>query len=468
MTHLKAKKEPDPQIKILENQFIDFIKNRLGIVMHAHQQYELFKTVHEACIRFDCTPEAYLKKLIDCPNQSPLLDHLISGITVGETYFFRDQQQMQLLQHYILPDLIKKKREQNTLSLRIWSAGCATGEEIYSIVMILYELLPDIHKWTIKLLATDINTKALQKSIVGSYSEWSMRSTPEYFKKKYFEQEGRQFILSKKVRNLVSFEYLNLNEDSYPSIFNGTNAQDLVLCRNVLIYINSESCNFLMIKMNKCLVSGGYLMLGASDPIHLEGTDFIFHYRKGLLFSRPTIEKLDLIQPVEIIKTKSVKTNKMHTYKPNKKIETPQHKIEPVKKEKNDITTKAIELANLGKLEEAIKLCEEGFKLSPTNKLNYFTYGLALSELNKLEEAEKAFRKTVFLDNQFVAGHFQLGLLLLRKNQQDSGLKSLKNALVIAESRKPDEFVPGSPGLCYRQLADILQNEINIHITTGT
>lgn len=467
--HLKIKIEFDQNIKALESQFIDLIKKRFGVVMHSHQNYELFKTIQNACNLFQLTPSEYLNQLIDCPIQSPLLEHLVSGITVGETYFFRDKQQMELLQNNLLPSIIKDKREKNSLSIRIWSAGCATGEEIYSIVMMLYEILPDIEKWTIKLLATDINTNSIQKAIAGSYTEWSMRSISDYFKQKYFHKENNRYILVDKVKILVNFDYLNLNDDNYPSIFNGTNAQDLIICRNVLIYIDNKSCNNLMKRINQSLVQGGYLMLGVSDPVNVSETDFIFHDRRRSLFLRPTDQQTNALVLPEIV-LPEIKVNKTHLYKkPIKKYSRKTEEKTSHSVVEKDLTSRAIDLANVGKLEEAIKLCEKGFKLDPTNKLNYFTYGLAMSELNKLPEAESALRKTLFLDNQFVAGHFQLGLLLLRKNQCESGLKSLKNALVIAESKRlEEEEVPGSPGLCYKDLADILRKEINIYMKSDT
>jgi len=468
--HLKMKVEFDPTIQAFESQFVELIRRRLGIVMHVHQHYELYKTIQEACTKFSLTPAEYLSQLADCPTQSPLLHFLVAGITVGETYFFRDQQQMQLLQHYILPDIIKKKRETNSLSIRIWSAGCATGEEIYSIAMMLSEILPDIGNWTIKLLATDVNTTVLQKAIKGTYTEWSMRSISDYFKQKYFQKETRYYQIAQTIKEMVNFDYLNLNDDNYPSIFNGTNAQDLIICRNVLIYIDNETCHRIMLGLNKSLVQEGYLMLGASDPINIAKTDFVFHAQRGSLFTRRLTEKL---QPV-ITTTKTIINPATKIIKITKKIEPKIKKLEKIKKIekietiKQDLVTRATDLANMGKLNEAIKLCEEGFRLEPTNKLNYFTYGLTLSELNRLPEAESALRKTLFLDNQFVAGHFQLGLLLLRKNQHEAGLKSLKNALAIAESKQQQEVVPGSQGLCYKDFADILRNEINLHITIGS
>lgn len=471
--NLKTKTEFDNSIKELELQFVDLIRHRLGIVMHSHQNYELFRTIQEGCAKFNLTPIEYLKEVKNSPNQSPLLDHLIAGITVGETYFFRDQQQMLLLQNYVLPKIIANKRDKSFLSFRIWSAGCATGEEIYSIGMMLYEILPDIEKWNIKLLATDVNTAILQKGILGAYTEWSMRAISDYYKQKYFQKEGKHYLLAQKIKEMVNFEYLNLNDDSYPSIFNETNAQDLIICRNVLIYIDSESCGRLMQKINKCLVPDGYLMLGASDPINIAGTDFVYENRKGTLFSRILTKNsyIDFLidQPIKTITEKSTekKDTSLSKYI-SKYISKSKTKSKSTKTLSQDLLLKATELANMGKLEEATKLCEKGFKLDPTNKIHYFTYGLAMSELNKLTEAESALRKTLFLDNQFVAGHFQLGLLLIRNKQHDAGIKSLRNALVIAESKLSDEIVPGSPGLNYKEFAEILRNEIKLYITSET
>lgn len=467
--HTKMKNDVDPAIQSMGPGFIELIRHKLGIVMHAHQNYELFRTIQSGCERFNLTPFEYLNALSHCPDQSPLLDHLVSGITVGETYFFRDKQQMAYLQHQLLPELIREKREKNSLSIRIWSAGCSTGEEMYSIVMMLYEILPDIDQWTIKLLATDINTTTLKKAIAGEYTEWSMRSIPDYFKKTWFEKGDKRYLLKKQIRDRVNFDYLNLNDDNYPSIFNGTNAQDLIMCRNVLIYIDNTSSTQVMRRINKSLVKGGYLMLGASDPVCLSETDFVFVDRKTSLLSRPREEEKIAI-PVSDVTSTLPNTKKIRVTKPYpiKKIRKETKKMPTFPKKEKDLSAIASELANSGKLDEAVKVCEEGFKKDPTNKLNYFTYSLAMSELNKLNEAESALRKTLFLDNQFVAGHFQLGLLLLRKNQHAAGLKSLKNALSIAESRKSDDTVPGSPGLSYKDFADILRQEIRLYVTNGT
>ncbi len=494
-------------IKECESVFIRVIRNRLGIVIHKHQTRELHKTILEACRKFKCQPEEYLQNLMVCTDDSPLIEHLVLGVTVGETYFFRDRSQMELLQNVLLPRLIKLKREQRNLSLRIWSAGCATGEEIYTIAIMLAELLPDIKAWSLNLLATDINTASLKKAMTGCYTSWSMRAISSRLKQRYFSEINRKYTISEEIRSIPEFMYLNLNDDYYPSILNGINAFDLILCRNVLIYFDSESTEHLMKKLSISLVDGGYLLLGASDPISLTGIHLDFHHKDGLLFSRPhsrpvmneliNIEnQVDIKKPVtprrEIVSQdkkilKKHPIQKLHVI-PAKKIsekticqndedtinkllaesrwqetlDTIDRYTENEKKLEFALIARATALANLGTLDEAVKSCEESLKINKMNKQTYLIYAMVLLELNHFDKAENELRKVIFLDRNFVIAHFQLGLLLFRKNQYELGLKSLKNALVIATRNDPSSLVVGSVGLDYGTLSEILKKEIDI------
>jgi len=490
-------------IKNSDLALITLIRDRLGIIIHRHQTAELHKTVVAACKKFHCLPEEYLQMLSTCPDQSPLLEHLVAGITVSETYFFRDKNQITFLQERLLPNLVNEKRNQNNLSLRIWSAGCASGEEIFTIVMLIHEIIRDINDWTLNILGTDINTASMQKAMAGHYGEWSMRSIPEYFKQRYFIKENNQYTITKKICDLVKFDYLNLNDDNYPAIFNGTNAQDLILCRNVLIYFDTNSITKIMKKLSDSLIPGGYLMLGASDPIDFKSTNLIFHHDQGLVFSRPTVEQLEL-HPVSIPENKitppmatkikhhiekiqGIEKHKPHPYstKPPPIVDEARiakliddskwqeivdvihlHESQ-IKKSAFLLNAKATALANLGNLEEAIKLFQDSLALDWTNKFSYFTYALTLAELNHLQEAEYALRKTIYLDHQFVEAHYQLGLLLLRNKQQSAGLKCLKNALTIAKSKNPTLNTPGPIMITYGRLVEILGYEIELYSALG-
>ncbi len=274
-------------IKLCESNFIELIRNRFGIVVHVNQANELSGTILNSCREFNLEPQDYLEKLSTCDKTSILLERLIIGITIGETYFFRDKRQMRLLEHILLPRIIKNKREKNDLSIHIWSAGCSTGEEIFTILMLLYEILPDHAAWSLDLMGTDINKKALQKITTGKYSQWSMRSIPDYYKERYFHKiDKNEYLLTPDIRDKVKFQYLNLNENDYPSLLNGTHSKDLILCRNVLIYFDRQRISQIMKKLSAALVEGGYLMLGASDPININDSNLTFYDEDGIYFSR--------------------------------------------------------------------------------------------------------------------------------------------------------------------------------------
>jgi chemotaxis protein methyltransferase CheR len=273
-----------------ESDFLKFIQMRLGIYIHLHQENDLFKTVLEACEKLHCQPQDYLERLRQAPDNSSLFDCLVGGITVGETYFFRDKHQGRLLENIILPEIIARKYQKKNKTIRIWSAGCSTGEEIYTIAILLNEILTYPETWTLQLLGTDINTTALQQAVAGRYKKWSMRGiSPEHLNK-YFLKEDHEYILSEKIRNLVRFSYLNLNADNYPSILNGTNDQDLILCRNVLIYFDNGRIDSIMKKISACLVETGYLLLGATDPINIADSDLQCVNNQGIYFIRPPKE----------------------------------------------------------------------------------------------------------------------------------------------------------------------------------
>lgn len=486
MNHNKDTNSFENEISRYKIDFINFIYHRFGIEMSKRSD-DLYKTINKACQIFKFNPKDYLEELKKSNDHSAIVEHLINNITIGETYFFRDKNQMRALTETILPEIINCKKKQQNYNLRIWSAGVSSGEEIYTIAMILNEILEDNVNWKISLLGTDINTQQLKKAINGEYTEWSMRSIDEYYKNKYFKKNNNSFILSKKIVDMVNFSFLNLNENSYPSIFNGTNAQDIIFCRNVLIYFDATIIKNLMNKLSQCLNEGGYLILGASDPALYNETN--------LKLSQPTILQLTSSLKKEV---PSIVQEKLFT--PTVKIKAAKIDIKQTKQEPNRIVNKhaeieallaccewqkviklitlqelleskslflmrakALALANIGQLKEAVKVCEECIALFPADKYIYFTYALVQQECHHLAAAETALRKVIYLDHAFVVAHFQLGLLHLKKHNKEIGLKSLRNALKLTKNYEQNDKVPGTTNVTYGQLAEILQNELDIY-----
>ncbi|MBF0368155.1 MAG: tetratricopeptide repeat protein [Magnetococcales bacterium] len=256
---------PDPECRA---KVVAFISQRTGIVIRPHQLDNLNETLAALYERFnlaDC--QALLNHFQNLPDTSPELEFLISRITVGESYFFRDENQIAFLRDTWLPQTVAAKREAGELSLRIWSAGCSNGQEVVTLAILLQETIPDHPLWKIHLLGSDINTNSLSQAMIGRYPEWSFRATPMTLRQRYFISENNAWRVNETIRSMSQFAYLNLVDDTFPSVLSQTNGLDLILCRNVFIYFDPETVRRVLAKFVDCLVPGGYLILGASDLV---------------------------------------------------------------------------------------------------------------------------------------------------------------------------------------------------------
>ena len=198
--------------------------------------------------------------LLSAPLTRPQLHTLASHLTIGETYFFREPHTFDALAGHILPALIRRRRGRDQ-RLRLWSAACSfSGEEPYSLAILVRRLLPDWQDWHVKILATDINERFLRKAAAGVYGEWSFRQSPAGFKEQYFTPtaDGR-FAVAPQFRQCVSFAQLNLAGDSFPSLATDTNAMDVILCRNVLIYFTPAHAHKLVENLRHALMEEAWL-----------------------------------------------------------------------------------------------------------------------------------------------------------------------------------------------------------------
>ncbi|HEX5362456.1 MAG TPA: protein-glutamate O-methyltransferase CheR [Fluviicoccus sp.] len=241
------------------------LRERTGIRLMAHQLSGIPGICHEACLHFGYRrTEQYLHAL-EAGLHTPELDFLVSALTVGESYFFRDTAQMELLRSRLLPEMIEAGLSTGRRVLTVWSAGCSAGQEIYSVAILLRELLGADHGWDIRLLATDINPAALKAARLGVYRKWSFRSTPPAMVSRYFVPRPDGFVLDSRIRDSVRLARLNLVDDVYPSPFNRTCGLNLILCRNVLMYLEPDKAAEALSRLAACLAPGGLLLTGPSD-----------------------------------------------------------------------------------------------------------------------------------------------------------------------------------------------------------
>jgi chemotaxis protein methyltransferase CheR len=212
------------------------------------------------------TPAEYLTHLTVRANRETELRSLLNEITIGETYMFRSPAQLDALRNVILPELIKGKAGMGVKRLRLWSAGCSTGEEPYTLAMFLLEESAKLLSgWTFDILATDLNDHSLAAAKAGVYGEYSLRGTTDALRRKYFKpHDDKRLQASDQLKSLIRFERVNLSDDSKMIFIKGL---DLIFCCNVLIYFDLNSKRRVMQHFHSNLLSGGYLFLGHAESL---------------------------------------------------------------------------------------------------------------------------------------------------------------------------------------------------------
>jgi chemotaxis protein methyltransferase CheR len=401
---------------------------------------------------------------------------LINLLTIGETYFNRDSAQFDLLRHEVLPKLIAERMTTDR-SLRIWSAGCATGEEPYSVAIILRELVPYIDTWNVMIMATDINSDSLKKAERGRYRQWSFRNMPqEWLDKYFFASPKADFHLSDLIKGHVSFEYLNLKEKSWPSFLNKTVDLDLIICRNVTIYFDDQTTADIMSRFHSSLAEGGWLLTGASDPVPPRERFRPRNFSGAFIYQKksPGFEARR--------RKRTEKTSRND--KPNR----------PSGSRGKDVCLEGKTLLEIGQPGLAAEKLAAGLKLDPDstnalllmakteaargdlgraeeyaqkvikfNKLDIRAYYLLSAIYQGLGEEDKSIeylKKTLYLDPDFFAAHFTLGCLYKRQNKALLANKAFKNVLRLMVGRSKDEIVPETNGITCGKLREIVENSL--------
>lgn len=225
------------------------------------------------------------------PNRDGEMRQLLNEITIGETCLFRSQPQIDALRKLILPEITAEKTKQITRRIRIWSAGCSTGEESYTIAMNLMEECESgpLKGWTIEILASDLNDHSIESAKAGIYGDYALRSTPDYFKRKYFvEVDSKKLQVRPEVKKLVSFSRVNLQDDSRMLFMKGI---DVIFCCNVLIYFDGPSKAKVVNHFFTNLNFGGYFFLGTSESLlNLNDKFHLLHFPGAIGYWKPSLK----------------------------------------------------------------------------------------------------------------------------------------------------------------------------------
>ena len=436
-------------------RFRELVALRLGLAFPEARQTDLEQGLRRACRSSRLsTPEPYVAWLATLSDQSPEWKRLASHLTVGETYFFRDHTLFEALENQILPTLIAARRAQGMLQLRLWSAGCATGEEPYSLAIILDRLLPDRSRWALTILATDISLEALHVAQQGTYRQWSFRNTPEWVRTRYFHhRDAETFEMAPGIRQSVVFAPLNLNDGSYPSVVTNTVAMDLIVCRNVLMYFTPQAQRATVARLREALVTGGWLVVSPAEasaellrplvPVQCSGAILYQNENSG--------------SPPVFAAERSAVTSSMTSWEakpalPDVSVPGPLVKAQP---DAASLLQRARDLADQGQLDDAHRLCGLALARDQLDPEAHLLLAAICQERGEVGTAVEALRRAIYLDPDSAPAHFLLGSLLLRQGEQRRGQRSMETAVGLLSARPRDEVVPGTDGLSAGPLLDM-------------
>ncbi len=439
------------------------------------------------------------------------LSRLINTLTIGETHFFRDESQFNALAAQVLPALVERKRAMAAAigpgiqpQLRLWSAGCASGEEAYSLAILLKELLPDIDNWHILILATDINHDSLTRAREAIYSDWSFRENrAKAMRSRYFTPEVKsggpasslRYRLQENIRRMVTFTNLNLIDDPYPSFQNNTASMDLIICRNVTIYFAEETTRQVVRRFYEALVEGGWLVVGHSEPSLViyrafEACTFpdTLLYRKTgqpapwpndwewldksspvqptngasqppVSFSPPPPPKPEPVKPPAAPRPEPDPYDLAHSLLDSGKIEEAVAELErklvtaPNFAPAHSLLGRAY--ANMARWPEARQWCQSALKLDSLQAEAYYVLALIDEHEGQWEPAIDRLKKAIYLDREAPLPHFNLGMLYRKTGQKAQAGRAFLNAARVLEKWSPAALVPDSGGATARQLLDL-------------
>lgn len=417
-------------------------------------------------------------------------DALLAELTVGETYFFREASQLDLLRTDVLPAL-RSTRGANK-PLRMWSVGCASGEEPYTLAIMLREL-----GWThpSRILGTDIARPRLTAARRGRYTRWSLRGVSPERVQRWFEPRAALFQLDTSILSAVEFSPLNLIADDYPSAATGTIDQDVVLCRNVLIYFDMAAVARIAERLLASLAPDGWLLLGASDP-PLSGLvpcevvmrpGGIAYRRADRDPARPAATLVadgsrapfshsatvptawsstpsSLAPPAAVSEehasqapTAAAAATAAATPEPEQAEATARRMLQHNSSRAEEWVLLIRALANQGRLRDAEEECVHALDLFRLDPELHVLHATLLNEATRYHQAAQAARRALYLDRRFVLAHMQLGNALAFLGDAERAARAF--AFVIRElaSVSDDIPVPASDGVRASRLRQIAE-----------
>lgn len=439
------------------------LRDRFGLYYSPQKKAELEK----ACGRLSGGrgPAEFCREVAS-PSGGELLQRLINQLTVGETYFFRIQAHFDALRDVILPNIIKRRAGERRL--RIWSAGCATGEEPYSVAMLILETLPDWKDWRIEFLATDINTDFLVAARGGRYREWSFRKVDDYWRQKHFERADGEWQVSDEVRAIVRFAHANLI-DEQSNVAPAPGSFDLILCRNVFIYFDGVSIARASALFRRYLAPGGWYIGGHAEPFSFDESFEVVNFPGAFVYRKLTLEEAAAAKkrrrpPEPPRKPVSKRPRSAELDQADQLVAAGEDsralerlaKLAAAREDAELYWRMGRVLGNLGRYEEGLEWCRRGIALDKTNPYCYYISALIQEEMGANEEAFENLRRSLYVEKNFILGHFSMASYHRWRRDEERAARSYRNVLRLLEGRTDDEEISGD-GLTVGRLREIVK-----------
>lgn len=395
----------------------------LGCLAPEDRMGQLSRVMSRAAVRIGAGDAAALcRRIVKGHVDQALLEELATELLPGETYFFRDQPSMSALQQELIPRLLQERRGEKRLN--IWSAACSTGEEPLTLAVLLHECMRGLAGWKIRILGTDLRARALAMARGGRYREWSFRDCPAWIRDRYFAPQGAGvWTASPEILGLVEYRQFNLVRDAFPPPHYPAGGFDLILCRNVLIYLDSRRIMPLLEQMCNCLAEGGWLLVSAveSAAVDLERFECI-RLGETLFFRKRSATPLP---------------HGERTAGPDESLLKPaalpsRHLPPPARRWKNKTPSESEQA-------EKHSPAPESKRLGLMDVEQYLNQAAQCLEQGDLITARSLVRQALYLDRYNAMAHLLEGRLRQAEGQRFQARRSFQAALKLLERAPPDQ-----------------------------
>lgn len=485
---------PEKAPSTIWTQLSQRIEERLGIVFPPNRHNDLIARLTPAAKEFGFEDvDACAVWLLSMPFSRAQIAVLAKHLTIGETYFFRDANSFDALRTRIFPEIFANPHREGR-EVRVWCAAASTGEEPYSVAILLRQILPP--KWRARIFATDINEAAIERARTGIYRDWSFRQLPAGYREKYFlPLSDNRHQISPEIRQMVTFFPFNLLTDVYPSFLKGLVDMHVILCRNVLIYFSAQTNMEIVGKMEKTLAPGGYLLVSPAEAPHVALPSLLrLNTGSTVCFQKAPSERRQepaAAQP----KTKRNRRNSPSGTKTSpgkmarlklraaassdsrviRQAHTAYHRgnyaivttlLENFLAADDGAITahpEALQLlvyayANQKDLTAAEAWCQRAIERDKVNPLYHYLLAMILLAKKNESAACDALKRAVFLDQNFVMAHFSLGNLYHRWGDVEAARRQYRILQKLLQHVPPHTPLPGSDELTADALRQMTEN----------